>query len=1072
MIGREDIAIEEHEKLAKTKKERKELQPGTENMAEKRLGQADNMVANLEQTGLPVVLNMAKEQSEAVDKKTKTGLALVAEKAKTAYSCFEGKVSEYVDTKLRIRESISVARHIAKLAKGGKLDEALELYDKNADEIDYLTGKTGSGRSVDSIWWHAKMNIYSALDRYFYEKKEEGAGGFEQDVVLYRRLVEFKGYGESFSDPNRRYGSTNYILKRLWESALKKVKLENPGKEKEWDDQMREQFYQLLLKNAPAVYLSEHGRYGSYVSSKERILEASEAVVTDGRDRSILRKLSMSQFPEEISVKVKAELFWQYNDAEQFDQILSRFDSFTDNFDTLPEDEKINFARRMERRFKPDSISYISFNLYDVLKKGKIKADWFSSDFRTELSKCIVPGLIGRVDSDVDKLDEVVQSLGIDSETKNKIINIAYTSLFNVYGHSLKSAGEEILDRCQELAERYDVEPDVGIIGDIVLEAILSNQKDLALSFARANSNFKDKTERQIMDELQFNTGAVVQNFNLENYRVLLSPENYQLLEKAVSRYAEPLSGSPNDKVRPYLIYLVEQDCGFDLSRSGLQDFGTFVEKFGLEQTPRLYRYFSNLQKLNRGEIVSLPAEQVQDRMTSIDELEKRLSQIKEDLIAGQIPSPEKMTPFDYDVLAVGTMFNSSRWARRDKKLPELHRQFVEAQRRKEIEGLPEGYEPVMLKVERVKNNLDSLNRPEVVGEYKRFRADLIGAEDLQKNGGLARMRTEISELLRKELSALDLSTDNDAKRKAMTKKADILQAGLADVQRGSSADEVLQVLLKMEDGLNIKKENAFTSPYMRRILFSKAMIHHSGFEQLPVPMQNNDEVYLEGAQYVRDITMNVLKDHVLSGTKKEMKKYFGDWNPATQDFGRLKKILSMNNIVETMQRMEASLEGSQEEIAMIPDRGFVGELSGYYSEACYTGIDEMLKKWPEAVPCKFVINPKDPKKRQIIGGVILIEREGKMIVRANNPRDEFLNRLQASSFCEQVYTAAARIAKKRKLKSVLVTGVPGTTSNREKINSYVRSQFKEDRVVPLRASLNFNSYEIKDGCYEVRKVA
>lgn len=1175
MIGKEDIAILEHENQQEQKKKEQELSP--EKLMEQRLEQARQRVDNLQVTGLSSAEKVAESHESSVDEKTKGRLAGIAEKAKTVYGRFEKKISEYVENRQRAKEYIGVVKQIRMLLKSGNLDEALKIFNDKASWAEKYSelkfprfGKSvietyygRNKRDFDRISWDGvQRQMHDSLFNRFLELKK--AENFDGMVNFYRGL---EGYKSKY-EPVIRLSETG---ETLMQSCVRQISMmadeetkQKHGKQ-EYDDEMREEYEQMLLQKAPSVLARERVKTGHWFHwqyPKENILRIAEAVIRDGVDLKSLAGLDPDQFPDQIPDNVKTVLFEQYSEKK----IIKNLDFFEDKFGALPEDEQKGYVGKMVASLEKESEEhrYIDpldyYYLYQAVDKGQIKAEWISRNMIDKIIDARLRYIVEDNNFSFEKLDRFIEKFGVDQEARARIIDLAYANFYSgVYSDLILKHQDDqeqftlpaekkakIMNNCNTLNERYGMPPSKKLLSESLIRSLGSQQGEMALalgrmnpefadlsdqeivrgleltqnevdsiysslennrtevekvkellgvgpsktqlrvmvfnslqkgkgfdySLARLNPDFVNQSDREILDAMAFTPKEVVQIFSLEQYRLLLAPEAFDELVKVTGRYPEALTGSANDKVRPYLVYLSNQDCGFELSASGITDFSAFVGRFGLEQTPRLYQYFTNLQKVERGELKVLPAEQIADKMTSVAEMETRLLQIKEDLISGNLPSPEKMTPFDYDVLAVGTMFNTSRWARPDKNLETVYRQFAEAENKGEIKELPAGYETMTLKVERVKNNLDSLQRPEVVAEYRRFRQDLLGAYDLTQAKGLDRMKNEIAEMWQQELGALDLTTANEARFKAMRKKADVLEAGLAKVKSSSSMDDVLRALLNCEEGLNIKKENDFTSPFMRRILFHKAMTNHSGYEQLPLPMQNNSVVYLEGAQFVRDITMNVLKDHVLKGSKKEARKYFGDWMPSAQDFGRLRKILTMNNMVETMQRMEASLEGSQEEISMIPDRGFVGELSGYYSEACYTRIDQMLKNWPEAVPCKFVINPNDPQKRQIIGGVVLIEREGHLIVRANNPRDEYLNKLQASSFCEQVYNAAAKIAKRRKLKSVLVTGVPGTTSNREKINTYVKSQASDEKVVKLESSLNFNGYEIKDGCYEVRKVA
>lgn len=575
-------------------------------------------------------------------------------------------------------------------------------------------------------------------------------------------------------------------------------------------------------------------------------------------------------------------------------------------------------------------------------------------------------------------------------------------------------------------------------------------------------------------------------------YRDVLIKLNHPL-SKCVSKYPEALTGSESDKVTSFILLIAEK-TDFDFSYECIEELVEFIEVFGAVQTPVLYQYFVNLNRLESKRIAALPDQQLKDGLTSVDALRDRFKFMRQSVISGDLPLADQMTKLDYDVLAVETMFYTSSWAQKDRRLEYMYRKFEEDSKEGLIPGVPEGYGEKALSVQKVKTNLDSLEHCE--DEYLKIRKDLLGADNLTGEDGLENLKAEIGGLIGMELETINIpeaveklkaelieaGTDEEvidkrieALRRSMNVKYEKLQKTLSGISAAETFDDVLERLLSLEKDLNIKKENSFTTPYVRRILFHKVMTNHSGYENLPEYLKYGEDVNLRGIQFVLDIVRNVVNQHVLN--PDEIDKYYeGEWKPSKAELKKCRKILNVSRIHETLRRMEGDLDDSFEEISMIPDRGFVGELSGYYGEACFTRLYDMLKDWPNVIPHKLVINPNDAESREIVGSVLLIEAtddqgDKVIVVRAINPLDKVLNKLQTQSFCDEVFDKAEEVGIERGAKKILVSGLPGTVSNREKINIYISLERYWDTREKLSESLNFNQYELQNDCFLVREI-
>ncbi len=564
---------------------------------------------------------------------------------------------------------------------------------------------------------------------------------------------------------------------------------------------------------------------------------------------------------------------------------------------------------------------------------------------------------------------------------------------------------------------------------------------------------------------------SLTRSSNFELLQKILSPDAFAALQKSTARFVEPFTGSNKDRVRPLLATLAEANKDFYATDTDVETFSSYLDTFGIQPTPRLYEYFSNIQKMQKGEISGLPELQAQSGLDTVEKLKDRLKEMRDKIINGEIPTSDEMTDFDYDILAVETAFHTSVFSRSNKNIREMHRQFEQNVENNKIAPLPPEYSPMGLKVERVKINESGLESCQE--EYSRYRTDILEAEKLLKPEGLDAMKKQIAEAVVAEIAVLERSAGqnlNPERLAAQNKRKDGLVSGSEGISRSGSVDEFMKAVLRLENNLGIKKTASFSTPFLRRALFAKTMSEFSGFEQINQSIVESETPTLDGVHFIRDIISNALKEHVLNETEAE--KYFNpDFVLSSKEIAKLRKIFPSDKIQQTLDNIEGNLEGKKETIDMVPDRGFAGELAGYYSDACYTRIDNMLEQWPNVIPCKFVRSREGDNTKELVGAVILIEsisaeKKPVLIVRANNPRDKYLDTLQAESFCDEVERAAVEYAKKRGIEQVLVASAAGTVSNRGKINNRVAEKVNAGATkVKLMDSLKFNGYEIQDDC-------
>lgn len=877
-----------------------------------------------------------------------------------------------------------------------------------------------------------------------------------------------------------------------------------------WDETKRQAIAELGDRAPEALLIYSTGYYQRDWTPEDRLALVQKVINVPEAKKSALAEVSIRDIPGDVSVDVRNELF-QACLSNKPEKIIENSKFFVKEIASLSEQDQVKMIDAVIKK-EPDIIvgnadawrnilsdQQIEELVISLVKKKGLFEDKSGTLFKNmpEIAKAFTPAVIDKIiaihpGAALDFAVEHGVTLTIE-QRNNLIVSLEKGGDLKKYYvdqlMKINALSSDVIDLL--IARRPDLVSNIIIISGEI--EISDEQKSELFKKLVSNGDIGMLNNRSIFDENIFprvveemrstnNNRFAVQltkNYNFDDYQKILSPEAFSALQKSTARFVEPLSGSDKDRVRPLLSTIAEKNDDFYATDADMEIFSSYLNTFGVQPTPKLYEYFSNIQKMQRGEINSLPDEQAKAGMDTVERIKDRLNAMRDKIINGDIPPSSEMTGFDYDILAVETAFHTGHFARAGKNIQEMHRKFEQGVESGKVKPLPQEYGPVTLKVERVKVN--EANLESCQEEYGRYRSDIMEAEKLLKPEGLENMKKQILDAINAEINTLNISAGPDIRPErlaAQNKRRDTFTGGLADITRAGSIEEFTKTVLKLENNLGIKKETSYTTPYLRRALFAKTMADFSGFEQVNLSLSENEAPALEGLHYIRDIISNALKEHVLN--EQEAEKYFSpDFVLTSKEISKLRKIFPTEKIQQALDSVEGDLEGKKDTVDMVPDRGFAGELAGYYSDACYTRLDNMLENWPNVIPCKFIRSREDDGAKELIGAVILIESisaddQPVLIIRANNPRDKYLDNMQAESFCSEVERAATEYAKKRGIGEVLAASKEGTASNRGKIKNYVGDRVKAGaNIVNLKEPLAFNgvNYDIQNDCISVTEV-
>ena len=182
------------------------------------------------------------------------------------------------------------------------------------------------------------------------------------------------------------------------------------------------------------------------------------------------------------------------------------------------------------------------------------------------------------------------------------------------------------------------------------------------------------------------------------------------------------------------------------------------------------------------------------------------------------------------------------------------------------------------------------------------------------------------------------------------------------------------------------------------------------------------------------------------------------------QHGGRL--MAAQKKIREVQQKGKQVIDETMD-LTAVPSKGILRVVGGDLGDACYTSQHEPLAKgeFPGITSLTLVTNRKKNQER-MVGSVLCVEsttKDGERILylRANNPRENILQRIDVSSYNDQLLDYAEDVAKKRGIRYIGLVRDPATqaSSNRPAISGNYAERFGDAPAVMLEDSpdTNFN---------------
>ena len=595
------------------------------------------------------------------------------------------------------------------------------------------------------------------------------------------------------------------------------------------------------------------------------------------------------------------------------------------------------------------------------------------------------------------------------------------------------------------------------------------------------------------------------------------------------------------DRTSEFLEYLNNKDL-FSINNEELVIVGKYVKEYGLAKQDKLYEYFKNIYLLKNGEIEELPDEQGKEGIDDFDILEKKYKELKKlafsekELLAEDL---NNLGDFEIELLDQITGRSSHAFpAGGSRSMEDIVNKFKYYSSGGEYGSIvgeednyyydededednvlnneyvfkPEQYKSIDIQSSSVSYEFDKKKLEKEDSYYNILKTEVLAMFDLGTNDEvkIEALVSTVKEKVEFKINNLEETYNREGlkeeARNGIGNKIQKYKNLLVDLenidQSNMSYDDILKPLLVMGQKEFHKLD---LSSVVRQIIFRK-VLEKEAFSQQNIEKLKGFLLEAEASGQslllLSKLINNLIKNHVLNfqekkkgeeknNSKKEEKEdweYY--WTPEMREMILKTKqadglIKAFNPYSKELKKEVKSLKAVEIgegniSIGCYPDRGIIGEMSGFLGEACYTAVHSLLAKYPNVIPYKFIDNT-DPENKEFLGSVLLFELESEkgekvVLLRAFNISDE--SKVNISKFIKEFIEGLVPGLKARGIKQIIVPGEDGTISNGAMVTHHMRQNYVEDKdAISLSETFDFNikgngaNYDITHNCFVAREL-
>ena len=533
------------------------------------------------------------------------------------------------------------------------------------------------------------------------------------------------------------------------------------------------------------------------------------------------------------------------------------------------------------------------------------------------------------------------------------------------------------------------------------------------------------------------------------------------------------------DRTSQFMKYLLDNvRDDFSLTGENLEILTSYIKQFGLAKTPVLFHYFKHLLLGGRQTGYQFPMDIEQSGIKTTGELLERYRTVKE-TVYGEEPLTDlsKFTDFERQLLKTITGKSSHRFDAGRPSMEQITADFQADYAKGLIVPLAPEFGAATTELENIRITFDT---EKIRPDFDTLKEEIL--ESIAKKDGVADLKEELTDFLKSKVKDREkrASTAEGKQKEAILTDAGKLTALLGPLEKVDTLDSLLVYLVDTNFG-RIDKQLAKST--IRRLVLRKAFARHFSPEYInDLENQLHEPITAQSLLSVVNVLDNLVKAHVLNIKTENSEGYW-----SAEAFGKLKKEESFavsafsphaGNLRQAVEDFEEIKTGGKTKIRIIPDRGLIGEMSGYLADVCYTKEYPLLKNRPNLNPYKFIEEKQsaDPEAPELefIGSVLTFEIDDKagnrsILVRGFDVPNE--GQIHISKFIETFLDRLAQVARKRGVKQILIPGFPHAISNYQMtIQHMTQSYITGKEPVSLKKKFDFNQYDITDNCYVARK--
>ncbi|MFH1971681.1 MAG: hypothetical protein ABIJ05_04850, partial [Patescibacteria group bacterium] len=513
----------------------------------------------------------------------------------------------------------------------------------------------------------------------------------------------------------------------------------------------------------------------------------------------------------------------------------------------------------------------------------------------------------------------------------------------------------------------------------------------------------------------------------------------------------------------------------FKLTTQDLEIVSKFIGEFGLSNTPKLYYFYKSFYLYENKMVELLPEDVINSGIKTSSELIGKLRLLEELVFSEEkFVDFSSLTDFEVEILSAVTGKSAHRYDSGRKGMRSIMDDFEQDYTQGEISSLPQGYNSKEITIFDVVSD----NEIQDIEDYLTIREEILLSIDNANIGDIQELRKDAEEIINDKIQELDISLrSNSSAQDYIRKQINDYLIKLKQIKEVQSIDKLMEILITINFGNKTDFQQQLNSIF-RQLVFKKVFIYHTspGFVE-EVKSVLTEKPNVSSLTMVINILRNQIKDHAINVQINNAENYW-----IKEAFEAIKNNKKRNNLNDIfggyLEHFESDLnetvfiESDRSNIIMIiPDRGFIGEMSAYLANVCYSKEYPLLKRFPEVVPFKF-IREEAEGLHSFVGSVLVFERKDAdgnpiMIIRAFDvPKEE---EIDIAKLFDEFVKHLKSIAKTRGIKKILVAGTSSTISNYPIITNYVLNKYVHGKSsIQIEGIFDFNEYDITNSLFLV----